>query len=319
MANIKISELEQTTNLNTGCCFPLVQEDETKKVTYGALKGQLYSDLNLSQLHTHQNKSALDSISEQDIQKWNNASTGTSDYNDLENKPKINGVELSGNKSLTDLGITISTNIVDGTAIGSARSTTANDNLGPSSFATGKETTASGDYSHAEGRSASATGDTSHAEGRWTVASGGHSHAEGRESVASGEYSHAEGRSATASGDSSHAEGRYTIAKGDYSHAQGIYNIQDDDSLYAHIVGNGSSDSSRSNAHTLDWNGNAWFQGDVYVGSTSGTNKDDGSVKLERTSNKVTSLSSASTDTEYPTAKCVYDLIGDVETLLGGI
>ena len=39
----------------------------------------------------------------------------------------------------------------------------------------------------------------------------------------------------------------------------------------------------------------------------------------EDTSNKVTSISSSSTDTEYPSAKCVYDLIGDVETLLASI
>ena len=49
---------------------------------------------------------------------------------------------------------------------------------------------------------------------------------------------------------------------------------------YVHIVGNGASSSALSNAHTLDWSGNAWFAGDVYVGSTSGTNKDDGSVAL---------------------------------------
>lgn len=49
---------------------------------------------------------------------------------------------------------------------------------------------------------------------------------------------------------------------------------------YAHIVGNGTSDTERSNAHTLDWEGNAWYSGDVYVGSTSGTNKDEGSKKL---------------------------------------
>ena len=48
---------------------------------------------------------------------------------------------------------------------------------------------------------------------------------------------------------------------------------------YAHIVGNGTS-SELSNAYTLDWEGNAWFAGDVYVHSTSGTNKDDGSVRL---------------------------------------
>ena len=39
----------------------------------------------------------------------------------------------------------------------------------------------------------------------------------------------------------------------------------------------------------------------------------------ELLSNKVTSISSASTDTQYPSAKCVYDLIGDVETLLANI
>jgi hypothetical protein len=49
---------------------------------------------------------------------------------------------------------------------------------------------------------------------------------------------------------------------------------------YLNIIGNGTSDSARSNAHTLDWSGNAWYQGDVYVGSTSGTNKDSGSKKL---------------------------------------
>lgn len=39
----------------------------------------------------------------------------------------------------------------------------------------------------------------------------------------------------------------------------------------------------------------------------------------ENTSNKVTSLSSASTDAQYPSAKCVYDLVGDIETLLASI
>lgn len=37
---------------------------------------------------------------------------------------------------------------------------------------------------------------------------------------------------------------------------------------------------------------------------------------LETSTNKVTSLSNASTDTQYPSAKCVYDMIGDVETIL---
>jgi hypothetical protein len=49
---------------------------------------------------------------------------------------------------------------------------------------------------------------------------------------------------------------------------------------YAHIVGNGGSEGTRSNAHTIDWHGNGWFAGDVYTGSTSGTNRDEGSKKL---------------------------------------
>ena len=44
--------------------------------------------------------------------------------------------------------------------------------------------------------------------------------------------------------------------------------------------------------------------------------EDDNSSVYEQTSNKVTSISASSTDTQYPSAKCVYDIIGDVETLL---
>lgn len=39
----------------------------------------------------------------------------------------------------------------------------------------------------------------------------------------------------------------------------------------------------------------------------------------EQTSNKVTSISSSSTDTQYPSAKCVYDIVGDVETLINAL
>ena len=39
----------------------------------------------------------------------------------------------------------------------------------------------------------------------------------------------------------------------------------------------------------------------------------------QTTANLVTSLSNASTDTEYPSAKCVYDIIGDVESLLAQV
>ena len=236
--------------------------------------------------------------------------SGASDYSDLTNKPKINNVELSGNKSLSDLGIINLNNVLDGNAIGSARTIGANDSegqpLGEYAWAEGKDTVASGYRSHAEGYStiasesashaegvgAIASGFVSHAEGNGTKASGDYSHAEGNLTEASGQISHAEGIRTTASGSNSHAEGDSTIASGDSSHAEGLetkaqgnnqhvqgkYNISDTTS--AHIVGNGSSYSNKSNAHTLDWSGNAWFAGDVYTGSTSGTNKDGGSKKL---------------------------------------
>jgi hypothetical protein len=67
-----------------------------------------------------------------------------------------------------------------------------------------------------------------------------------------------------------------------YTHVTKLSSVPTYDRLghYAHIVGNGTSEEERSNAHTLDWEGNAWYAGDVYVGSDSGTSKDEGSKKL---------------------------------------
>lgn len=130
-----------------------------------------------------------------------------------------------------------------------------------------------------------ANGIQSHAEGTQTYAHGYSSHAEGYQTKAFGGQSHAEGYDTIASGVHSHAEGYETTAQRAYQHVQGKYNIPDTEGnngaqgKYAHIVGNGSG-SKHSNAHTLDWDGNAWFSGDVYTGSTSGTNKDTGSKKL---------------------------------------
>ena len=149
---------------------------------------------------------------------------------------------------------------------------------GQSSHAEGVNTTAAAICSHAEGGGTKAMGAFAHAEGGYTEAAW-YSHAEGGWTKATGFYTHAEGYNTTASGDTSHAEGNYTIATSKNQHVQGAFNIEDSSNTYAHIVGNGDS-TARSNAHTLDWNGNAWFAGDVYVGSTSGTNKDTGSKKL---------------------------------------
>ena len=146
--------------------------------------------------------------------------------------------------------------------------------IGAQSVALGSNTTASGDYSHAEGAGATASGYVSHAEGEETTASGYCSHAEGYGTTASGQASHAEGESTTVSGYASHAEGTGTIVSSDYQHVQGQYNIEDTTNTYAHIVGNGTADNTRSNAHTLDWNGNGWYAGKLSQDGTPTEDKD---------------------------------------------
>ena len=49
---------------------------------------------------------------------------------------------------------------------------------------------------------------------------------------------------------------------------------------------------------------------------TNYTNNTNLANTYQTKSNLVTSLSSSSTDTQYPSAKCVYDLVGDIETIL---
>ena len=151
---------------------------------------------------------------------------------------------------------------------------------GENSHAEGLSTTASEARSHAEGNGTTASGEDSHAEGLKTISLGYYSHAEGNGTIASGTGSHAEGFIAKASGSYSHAEGFLTEASGTYQHVQGQYNIKDTSNKYAHIVGNGADDNNRANAHTLDWDGNAWFAGNIKIG---GTGYDDSNAKVINT------------------------------------
>lgn len=119
-----------------------------------------------------------------------------------------------------------------------------------------------GTESVAIGNDAKASGANSVALGRNAVASGNDSFAIGSGNVASGPRSLAEGSNTEATKEGSHAEGVGTVANFYAQHVQGRYNIIGE-SAYAHIVGNGTSDENRSNAHTLDFSGNAWFAGAV--------------------------------------------------------
>ena len=96
----------------------------------------------------------------------------------------------------------------------------------------------------------------------------------GDNNEASGQYSFAEGKDTTASGNYSHSEGFNTKASSENQHVQGKYNIEDATNTYAHIVGNGTSDTARSNAHTLDWSGNGWYAGKLSQEGTPTEDKD---------------------------------------------
>lgn len=132
---------------------------------------------------------------------------------------------------------------------------------GQCAHAEGLLTRASGHFAHAEGTRTKATINNAHAEGDMTQATGRQSHSEGVETIASGYCAHAEGSNTKATNYYSHAEGLGTIAAGRNQTTMGKYNISDTSSLV--IVGNGSKDTTRSNAYKLDTKGNGWFAGNV--------------------------------------------------------
>jgi len=168
------------------------------------------------------------------------------------------------------------------------------------SHAEGNHTVAEGEYAHAEGNYTLASGAAAHAEGRNTTASGAYSHAEGSETVASAYYSHAEGFYSNASGLASHAEGYRTSASGYYAHAEGGNTIASGDNSHAGnyltiaqgfaqtaigranfaqgnpttivptdnalIIGNGTSDTNRSNAFRFQFDGNAYSAATFHAG-----------------------------------------------------
>lgn len=199
-----------------------------------------------------------------------------------------------------------------------SRGRKANTTVGENSFAFGNNVTASGANSHAEGDQTTASSIYgAHAEGFQTVASNYAAHAEGNKATASGSVSHAEGLSTTASGTYAHAEGRYTTANHMAQHVFGSYNIIDSPSIsttlkgeYVEIVGNGTDENTRSNARALDWDGNEYLAGNVYVNcnadSTGGTMLQSGMSFVETVSGATPTITGTS-NTRY--------ICGEVSTL----
>ena len=144
---------------------------------------------------------------------------------------------------------------------------------GIASHAEGNGSESIGDYSHAEGRITIASGIGAHSEGLGAQAIQEGSHAEGS-SFSMGYISHAEGTMTSAIGNASHSEGVYTISMGDVQHVQGKYNIADEKSSF--IIGNGTNNTIRSNALSVDWDGNMKIAGNLSATTFDGKCLKDG-------------------------------------------
>lgn len=139
--------------------------------------------------------------------------------------------------------------------------------------------------------------------------------AKGNRSVAIGHNCHADKDYSTAIGYEAFANGTYSVAvgagavaHGDNQIALGQFNAGDQINLL--VVGNGTSSTTRSNAHTLSKSGVAWFKGDVYTGGTS-ISKATKLAKVTELDTKVDKIEGKGLSTN--------DFTDDLNTKLAGI
>lgn len=186
---------------------------------------------------------------------------------------------------------------------------------GDISHVEGYETKTLSPYTHAEGSQTIAgselyqypyhAGESAHAEGDKTIARGQGSHSEGSETYAEGNFSHAEGIHTQALANMSHTQNIWTVADYPGQTVIGRYNKATvsgegteaspyqytDIGEEAFIIGNGDGSlidddtSYRSNAFTVDWNGNVNAAGSYY-GVTPWAHYSAGAPTLKSVSNR---------------------------------
>ena len=151
---------------------------------------------------------------------------------------------------------------------------------------------ACGNGNSVEGMESFACGRNNLCTGPYSFCCGSNNTANGVSSVACGTFNESLGRSALAIGENNSVLHDYSVALGyrlitgdAFQTVVGKCNVEDSNALF--IVGNGYTRSNGSvitkygkNAMSVSVTGDGWFAGDVYVRSTSGTNKDNGSVRL---------------------------------------
>lgn len=132
-------------------------------------------------------------------------------------------------------------------------------------------------------KESSLVGTNSIAIGLNTEASGEHSIVLGKDNIASNNSAVAIGNRNTVNGENAGAiagfsntvnskfattlGGEGLKASSSYQTVQGKYNVEDASNTFVHIIGNGTSDTERSNVAALDWKGNLHLGGTVYIDS----------------------------------------------------
>lgn len=212
-----------------------------------------------------------DEPQDSNIKVWIDDKVDDVNYTDIINKPKINNVELVGNKSLNDLGIQPEGNY----ALESDIPTKTSDLTNDSGFITGYTETDPTVPSHV--KNITQTNITN-----WN-----------NKSDFSGNYNDLTNKPTIPSEVTESTVSGWGFTKNTGTYSKPSTGIPSTDLSSAVQTSLGKADTAIQSHQDI-------------------TGKED-------KTNKVTSISASSTDTQYPSAKCVYDIVGNIETLLGGI
>lgn len=128
---------------------------------------------------------------------------------------------------------------------------------------------AKGMYSHVEGNGNLALGISSHAQGTSNIALGHSASVSGAWNEANGDRAFAVGYSNIANGENSFVAGYENIAYGENSFIIGKCAKTTTDDNLVFVVGNGTNSiNNKSNAFTVDWDGNAFISNNLSVGGS---------------------------------------------------
>lgn len=145
-------------------------------------------------------------------------------------------------------------------------STGANDVFGRSNTIISPYALIVGSYNNVSGQNAHAFGTRNNISGQHGFAFGRDNNVSGVMSQAMGYKNNASGKFATAIGNGSLANHLSQYAIGSYNEADPSEAAADERGNYLEIVGNGVDADNRSNARTLDWDGNESLSGGITLG-----------------------------------------------------